>query len=332
MKEIGPAALLMSERTLAIAERVRGRLVASLPVHPESGGIPAALRAQAGDVLAALGDPRFDPQRLYLPADELLGFVRIAADPGFRIGTRKADRKRVEKLIGTRIKDHEINDALTPSPEFHIARYAVTVAQFRAFVDATLSLGNPDALRDADNRPVRWVDWRESMAYCAWLNDMLTGSPVFAGHPIAMLVREYGWHVDLPDQLEWEKAARGDLDNAVYSWGDMPDPQRANIDRSGIDDTAAVGCFLANPFGLYDMLGNVWQWTRSVHRAYPPRALVPADEPVDPAKAARVVRGGSWRNSHDYARCACRSRAGPDIGNVNLGFRVVLRAGAVPER
>ena len=199
LQEIGAGALGMSPHTQAIAERVGGWLAASLPVHPDDGGLPAAQRAQAGDTLSALGDPRFDPKRFYLPADETLGFVRIAADPAFRIGTRRADKARVEKIIGADMDDDEINDAPTPTPEFHIARYPVTVAQFRAFVEATqLPLGDSDALLDSDNRPVRRVDWHEAVAYCAWLNDMLTNSPAFTEHAVARLVREQSWWIALP--------------------------------------------------------------------------------------------------------------------------------------
>ncbi len=55
--------------------------MASLPVHPDEGGVSAIQRVQAGDMLVALGDPRFDPERFYLPSDDMLGFVAIAADP-----------------------------------------------------------------------------------------------------------------------------------------------------------------------------------------------------------------------------------------------------------
>ena len=90
-------------------------------------GLPAADRAQAGDVLAALGDPRFDPQRCYLPDDDMLGFVRIEADTDFMIGSRKADG----------MSEEETNDVVTPTRLFYIGRYPVTVAQFRVFVEAT---------------------------------------------------------------------------------------------------------------------------------------------------------------------------------------------------
>ena len=167
------------------------------------------VRARAGDRLAQLGDPRFDPQRFHLPADEMLGFVRIAADPGFMIGTRRQDVARVSKIIGGKVFDDEINDAPTPTPEFWIARYPVTVGQFRAFVEATgFAVGDADALADPDSRPVRYVSWHDALAWCDWLNERLATSPACAGGPIARLVREHGWRVALPSELKWEKAAR----------------------------------------------------------------------------------------------------------------------------
>lgn len=150
LQEIGLGALRTSERTQAIAERVAGWLATSLSVHPEDGGLPTAQRVRAEDALAMLGDPRFDAGRLHLPSGDALGFVRIAADPGFRIGTRRGDRKRVGKITGIKVSGDEVNDALTPTHEFYIGRYLVTVAQFRDFVEATKSqLGNGLAARGA---------------------------------------------------------------------------------------------------------------------------------------------------------------------------------------
>jgi hypothetical protein len=125
------------------------------------------VRARAGDALAKLCDPRFEPQRFHLSPDDMLGFVRIAADPAFRIGTRTANAQRVAEIIGAAVPEDEINDAPTPTPEFYIARYPVRVAQFRAFFETMgFEIGDADALRDPDSRPVRWVSWHEARPYC----------------------------------------------------------------------------------------------------------------------------------------------------------------------
>jgi formylglycine-generating enzyme required for sulfatase activity len=298
-----------------------------------------AVRARAGDALARLGDPRFDPRRFHLPADDLLGFVHIPADPAFRIGTRMADLERVARIIDGEVPDSEINDEPTPTPDFYIARYPVTVAQFRAYCDATgVQPGDADALRDPDSRPVRWVDWREALAYCDWLTTALASEPVLAGSAAVLLVREGSWRVALPSELEWEKATRGGLVDAVFSWGDTPDPNAANDVDSQIQETSAVGCFPANGFGLYDMVGNVWEWTRSLWGtdrdkpdfAYPYRANDARREALDAGDEVwRVVRGGSWFDHRVGARCASRFRPRPVARIDFLGFRVVLRAAPV---
>ena len=330
----GTAALEWRESGAAARAACATRIVELLDDDEVLKASKPAMRARAGDALSKLVDPRFDAQRLYLPADASLGFVCIAADPAFRIGTRKTDRERVAKIIGSNVDDDEINDALTPTPEFQIARYPVTVAQFRAFAEATqFKLGDPDALRDPDSRPVRYVSWHEAMAYCAWLSEMLARSPLFAHDAIAGLVRERGWRVALPSEPEWEKAARGGLANAVFSWGDTPDPQRANYDEAGVGNTSAVGCFAANAFGLFDILGNLWEWTRSVYGAYPYPTSDPQRENADAGDdVRRVVRGGSWGLSRGYARCASRDWNHPDYRLSYLGFRVVLRSAPVSKR
>jgi len=285
------------------------------------------VRARAGDRLAQLGDPRFDRERFHLPADEMLGFVRIAADPGFMIGTRRQDAARVSKIIGGKAYEDEINDAPTPTSEFYIARYPVTVGQFRAFVEATgCAIGDADALADPDSRPARRVNWHEAHAWCDWLNEMLATSPACIGSPIARLVREQGWRVALPSELEWEKAARGGLGGSAFPWPGDADPNRANYAESQIGDTSAVGCFVANGFGLFDMVGNVWEWTRSIYLPYPYDPTDPKREELKAdEEARRVVRGGSWSLRRDLARCASRSGHRPGLRHVSVGFRVVLR-------
>ncbi|MFA7335019.1 MAG: SUMF1/EgtB/PvdO family nonheme iron enzyme [Kiritimatiellia bacterium] len=319
--EIGLGALNSGDHTCAIAARVAGWIAAGLPRHPDEGGTPALQRAQAGDVLAALGDPRFDPQRFHLPNDRMLGFILIPADPDFCIGTRRADVQR-----GRGWEKNEINDQPTPTPDFYLARYPVTVAQFRAYVaDGGEKPAHDDALRYPDNRPVTLVSWHEARAYCDWLNHRL---PALPDNTIARLL-EAGWRFALPSEMEWEKAARGGLRNKAYPWGDDADPNRANYENTGIGDTSAVGCFPANDYGLHDMSGNMWEWTRSLHRDYPYRPEDGREKPDAENEDGRIVRGGGWGNLPGEARCACRRTARLDGHYGFPCFRVVLRSSPV---
>ncbi|TXH69093.1 MAG: NACHT domain-containing protein [Lysobacteraceae bacterium] len=321
LHELGQSLLQTQPHTQQILQRVRGWLAAALPVHPDDGGLRAPQRARIGHVLTHLGDPRFDPQRFYLPADDALGFVRIPADPEFRIGVSPADRARIEQSLAKAIDDDKINDQPTPTPEFWIARYPVTVAQFRAFVRHSGYQAAPkEALQGPDNHPVSDVRWNDAQAYVGWLHQRLHEIAGADAPAWADLIRRQGWRVALPSEREWEKAARGGRVGQVFSWGDHPDPERANYRDTGIQGKAPVGSFPANDFGLYDMLGNAWEWTRSGYAAYPPSEIE-----VAPGHAGLiVVRGGAWHSPRYNARCAFRSRPHPGGRGDGLGFRVVL--------
>jgi len=336
----GMAALEWRESGPALMADCAGRIVGLLGDGDALKHSKPTVRARAGDRLAALGDPRFDPQRYYLPVEDMLGFIRIPADPEFKIGTRMSDAHRVTDIIVSAVADYEINDEPTPTGEFYIARYPVTVAQFKAFVKATrIKIGDENALRDPDSRPVRWVSWHEAVAYCDWLNDRLNNdalatSPLFENGEIASLLRNGQWCVALPSELEWEKAARGGLLDMISPWGDEPNPNLANYVDSKIGDTAVVGCFPPNGFGLFDMCGNVWEWTRSLWGtdwnspdfAYPYQRDDRKREDVEAGrKVLRVVRGGSWGLNRVYARCAYRRRDPSDFRSHDIGFRLVLR-------
>jgi formylglycine-generating enzyme required for sulfatase activity len=82
----------------------------------------------------------------------------------------------------------------------------VTVAQFRAFVEATgLDLGDGQALRELDTRPVSCVSWHQAIAHCDWLTEVLRTSSVLETNEISRLVRSGRWHVTLPSELEWRR-------------------------------------------------------------------------------------------------------------------------------
>ena len=397
----GTAALEWRESGDALKADCAKRIVELLGDEDSLKDSKPVIRARAGDRLAKLGDPRFDPQRFYLPNDELLGFVRIPADPNFMIGTRAKDFDRVMETVdaskdGKNFFKAEINDELTPTSEFYIARYPVTVAQFRAFVEATgFKIGDEKALRDPDSRPVRYVNWHDAREYCQWLDGVLMKSPLTPNtveisrhsgmdrrnpdcrdannlrHPWSLgsgdpcrndgdtlnstalpltppirqaqdrLFQMGEWRVTLPSELEWEKAARGGLEGTIFPWGDVPDMNQANYHDSKIGNTSAygdsnigntstVGCFPPNEYGLHDMVGNVWEWTRSLwgfEYPYPMGDLQREDLKAGNDKS-RVVRGGSWSNDRVSARCAVRRGYRPGYRYVNYGFRVVLLCSA----
>ncbi len=296
---------------MELAQRVRSRLVQLL----KGGHLSPAERAAAGNSLARLGDPRFREDAWYLPADEMLGFVEIPEGP-FTMGEGK--------------EEHPLD-----LPTYYIARWPVTVAQFRAFVeDSGHKPEDPDSLRGPGNHPVRWVTWHEALKYCDWLTQKLRDWPETPPE-LARLLRKESWIVTLPSEAEWEKAARGE-DGRIYPWGnEEPEPNRANYDKTGIGGPSAVGCFPAgaSPYGCEDMAGNVWEWTRSLWG----KDLEKPDYgyPYDPqdgrenlgadASILRVVRGGAFHDASRNLRCADRARYFPVIWDWYLGFRVALR-------
>ncbi len=109
-----------------------------------------------------------------------------------------------------------------------------------------------------------------------------------------------------------------------YPWGNESDPNRANYDDTGIGLTSAVGCFPggASPYGVEDLSGNVWEWTRSLYENYP---YDPGDgrENLE-EEGSRVLRGGAFGFAADYVRCASRVTWGPGYRVLNRGFRVVV--------
>ena len=326
----GTAAADWPDSGAALRQACAAQLLALLTDTATLRRTEPSLRARAGDALARLGDPRFDPERFFLPADERLGFAPIPEDREFMIGTRPQDAERVARSTDHKAFKDEFNDTTTPTSVFHIARYPVTVAQFRSFVDATgRQPGDARTLSDPDTRPVRWVSWTEATDYCAWLQKMLQEAPALAHTPAARLVRDQGWRVALPSELQWEKAARGGRVGQVFPWGDVHDLKRMNSAESGVGTTSAVGCFAPNDFGLFDMTGNVSQWTSSPSAETYGARMLRAEAVKPRADDALAVRGGSWGLHRVNVRCAFRNWNSPGYRGYSLGFRVVLRSSPV---
>ena len=286
-----------------------------------TGSLSAGQRVAAGNALAQLGDPRFRQDAWDLPDDPLLGFVEIPPGP-FLMGS---DPAQDPTAYPDEIPLHEIT-----VPRYYIGLYPVTGQQFRAFIDHTgHKPENEGSLYGPPNHPVVWLGWSDAVKYCEWLTARLhdwEGTP----EPLATLLRQEGWCVTLPSEPEWEKAARG-IDGRVYPWGHEPDNNRGNFGGTGIMTTSAVGCFPdgASPYGIEDMSGNVWEWTRSVWGPYP----YPTDQTGQAEReylevregVRRVRRGGAFFSSPRSARCTVRLGSGPYPHGGGMGCRVVLR-------
>jgi formylglycine-generating enzyme required for sulfatase activity len=267
-----------------------------------------------------LDDPRFREDVWYLSNEPLLGFVEVPAGT-FWMGSNKE--------IDTAAQENELPQQQVELPLFFMARYPVTVGQCGQFVkESGYTKHNPMAQERSANHPVTRITWYDAMAYCAWLEDALRG---FKNTPVGFAaLLEAGWHVMLPSEAEWEKAARG-VDGRIYAWGNDFSSGKANVKEAGetrLKDTCPVGSFPdgASPYGLMDMCGNVWEWTRSLEVPYPYPAEGKGREEREDLKVggARVVRGGAFLREGIWSRCAVRSGSLPDDERYYRGFRVVL--------
>lgn len=147
-------------------ERIRTWLIRTL----QHGALPSRGRAQADDALAQLGDTRFrGSEAWYLPNEPLLGFVEIPTGP-FLMGSD-------DDIDSYMWLDAKPQHTVT-LPTYYMARYPVTVAQFRVFVEASgYELTNRDSLEGSLYHPVVWVTWHDALAYCDWLTTRLREWP-----------------------------------------------------------------------------------------------------------------------------------------------------------
>jgi len=181
-------------------------------------------------------------------------------------------------------------------------------------------------LAGRENHPVVHIAHDDAVAYCRWRSGQEGGT------------------FRLPTEAEWEFAARGGLDGATYAWGEAFAPQgRAmantwqgrfpweNLKLDGYEGTSPVDAFLANGYGLYDMIGNVWEWsatlfTTSSAETSKKSCCIPDESGGHIAR--RVVKGGSHLCAPSYClryRPAARQGEAVDTSTCHIGFRCVVR-------
>jgi formylglycine-generating enzyme required for sulfatase activity len=288
---------------------------ASARTYGEAWRLPLGhqARASAGVRLARLGDPR---KGVGLRQDGLpdIDWCTVKEGGEVTIEIRRDPNDPNSEVIDT------ISQRVEP---FSIARYPVTLAQFKAYLDACYKGGHwltppgfPVALSDEypppehvashPNHPADSINWWDAMAFCAWLSD------------------RSGLEIRLPTEFEWQLAATGgDLERYIYPWGPewkpQQEPWRANTAESRLNRSTAVGLYPhgASPVGALDMAGNLWEWCFNSF-----------DEPMSPDFPAsdedrRVVRGGSWGGNLDDARAAYRDWGGPSYRSNVVGVRLV---------
>lgn len=195
---------------------------------------------------------------------------------------------------------------------YAIGKNEVTVEQWNACADAgactRIAPDGETGGAPAANAPMRNVSWDDAQVYVKWLSK--TG-----GKPYR-----------LPTEAEWEYAARGGT-QTIYWWGDQMKKGNADCKDCGepyrADAPTPVGSFPANPYGLHDMNGSVWEWVADCwHSSY---KNAPADGRAwdEPSCSVRVIRGGSWREGASYMQSATRFKYSASVRQSQNGFRVV---------
>ena len=192
---------------------------------------------------------------------------------------------------------------------FRLSRYQVTNADydaFRRFTGREMPPFRTNPKFGCPNQPVVGVSWFDAVAYCEWLSDTL------------------GLRIRLPTEAEWERAARGGLEQKLYPWGDEPIFARENYADRWKEAPEPVGASAPNAYGLFDMCENVHEWCSDW---YDPGyyAASPTENPRGPDTGVRrASRGGAWRHHLKIARCAARSSIPPEFKYADYGFRVAV--------
>jgi formylglycine-generating enzyme required for sulfatase activity/DNA-binding CsgD family transcriptional regulator len=199
--------------------------------------------------------------------------------------------------------------------DYWMARYPVTKEQFSVFVAEMNYKFDQGSWMDNATHPVVSTIWLDAMNYCKWLQERLRKE-------LDNLA------LRLPTEAEWEKAARGEYGNE-WPWGNEFDQDKCNSSEGGKGGTTPVGAYSPqgdSPYGIADMVGNVWEWCHSLYKPYPYK---PDDSRESELELGhRVLRGGASYTDKSLVRCAYRSRDNPNNRyKRSFGFRLVLSPG-----
>ncbi|MBO1319887.1 bifunctional serine/threonine-protein kinase/formylglycine-generating enzyme family protein [Acanthopleuribacter pedis] len=214
-----------------------------------------------------------------------LGMVFLRVEPGtFRMGSDRDSRDAAKHMV-------------TISKPFLMSAYEVTQAQYRAV------MGGSAAARFAgDNRPVENLSYEQVLNFLDTLNH-----------------REEGYVYRLPTEAEWEYACRAGTDSEVYLDTGVT-VAAANIKESEIKETTPVGAYPPNPWGFYDMYGNVSEWCLDIFQPYSGKKRI---DPLVAGEGVRVIRGGSFDTPAQEIASGMRAQRTRRVKLRTVGFRLV---------
>ncbi|MGB7822526.1 MAG: SUMF1/EgtB/PvdO family nonheme iron enzyme [Candidatus Sulfotelmatobacter sp.] len=190
---------------------------------------------------------------------------------------------------------------------FQLAATQVTNAEYAHFLRSTGSQPPPfwtDKNFSDPQQPVTGVSWFDANDYCQWLSS------------------QTGLAYRLPSEAEWERAARGDLEQQDFPWGNDPPQSLPDYATRWQTGPEPVARYAPNAFGLYNICDNVHEWCSDW---YDPNyyAISPDHNPRGPEPGQRKAsRGGSWRHHVKIARCSARSSIPPEFQYADYGFRL----------
>jgi formylglycine-generating enzyme required for sulfatase activity len=206
---------------------------------------------------------------------------------------------------------------VTISKGFYLGKFEVTQAQYKEVMTGSGLYNSPSQYGSSSGgyleRPVEKVSYNDAQEFLARLNDLQSSN------------LPAGWAYVLPTEAEWEYACRAGT-TSLYSWGNDINVSHANYtDNYTWPPTNQVGTFASNPWGFFDMHGNVMEWTADAYGNYATSAQTdPFNAGTNPNNY-RVCRGGSWYMIGEYLSSAMRFSYSPTYRFSQIGFRVALK-------
>lgn len=248
----------------------------------------------------------FEPDRAHELQQEWAKAFSLETDLTNSVGMKLALIPGGRFEMGPNGSKHRV----TVARPYYLGTTEVTMGQYRKF-KAEHQVADAGAEFNKDDVPVAMVSWNDARAFCTWLSDQPAE-------------KKAGRVYSLPTEAQWEWAARagtatsryfGDTDKGQtdYSWFNSTYTQNPKHEADG-RGRQPVGKLKPNAWGLYDMLGNVWEWCEDR------RVDETTGETRDP-----VMRGGSWRSGAFHCTAAAHDPGSPDQRADNIGFRVACR-------